>query len=130
VSVCGLWDSTRRVVAVIIDDDGKPRPPITVPARASNTQHLLTYLGAIDIGTLILAERTHTLIDQALGLKLAVRLVPHDLLDAIRTAVGLNHRPPRDTAMLLARWYLTPTLRVHLREFRAPPIPEQQLALF
>jgi hypothetical protein len=130
VSVCGLWDSTRRLVAVILDDDGKPRPPITVPATPNNAQHLLTYLAAIDIATLIVPERSHILIDQALGLKLAVRLVPNDLLDAIRTAVGLNHRPPRDTAMLLARWYLTPTLRLHLREFRPSPIPGIQLALF
>ena len=130
MSVCALWQGTRRLVAVIVEDDGHLRPPISVPATPSNAQYLLTYLAAIDIGTLIVAERSHTLIAQARALKLAVCLVPHDLLDAIRTAVGLKHRAPRHTAMLLARWYLTPTLRLHLRELRAPAIQEKQLALF
>ena len=130
MSVCGLWQGTRRLVAVIVGDDATLRPPITVPATPSNAHHLLTYLAAIDIGTLIVAERSHTLIAQALALKLVVRLVPHDLLHAIRTAVGLNRRPPCHTAMLLARWSLTPTLRLYLREVRAPAIQQKQLALF
>jgi hypothetical protein len=130
MSVCGLWQGPRRLVAVILDEDGYQRRPITVPLSPANTHHLLAYLAAIDIGMLILPERSHTLIAQALALPLPLRLVPDYLLDAIRTASGHNHRPPRNTALMLARWHTIPTLRPYLREFRPPPVPEKQLPLF
>ena len=131
MSVCGLWQGTRRLVAVIIDDDGELRPPITAPATSDNAHHLLSYLITAGVGTLIIAQHSHILIAQAHRLKFDIRLVPHDLLDAIRAATGLNHRPPRNTAILLARWPLTPLLRLHLRKLRVPAPPqEKQLALF
>ena len=130
MSVCGLWQGTRRLIAVIGDDDGTLRSPITAPATPDNASHLLAYLATVGIDVLILAERTHTLITQAHALGLHVRIVPHDLLEAIRTATGLTQRPPRDTACLLARWYQTPALRLHLRTFHQPTAAKQQLALF
>jgi len=129
VSVCALWQGTRRLIAVIIDDDAKLRPPITVPATPTNTHHLLSYLATAGVDTLILAEPSHSLIAQAHALELAVHLVPRDLLNAIRTTTGLDHRPPRNTAILLARWYLTPALRLHLRASRAPAPRKKQLDL-
>ena len=130
MSVCGLWQGPRRLVAVILDDEGYPCPPLTVPLSPANTHHLLAYLAALDIGTLILSDRSYPLIIQALALKLPLRLVPDSLLDAIRTASGHNHRPARNTALMLARWHTIPTLRPYLREFRPPPVPEKQLPLF
>ena len=130
MSVCGLWQDTQRLVAVIIDDDGTLRSPITTPATADNAAHLLAYLATVGIDVLILAERTHTLITQAHALGLHVRIVPHDLLEAIRAATGLTQRPPCDTACLLARWYQTPVLRLHLRKFHQPTAAQQQLGLF
>jgi len=129
VSVCALWQGTQRLAAVIVNDDGELRPPITVPATPNNAHHVLTYLATARVDTLIIAEASHRLIAQAHALELPVRLVPRDLLDAIRTATGLDHRPPRHTAILLARWYLTPALRLHLRETRAPVRRENQLDL-
>jgi len=130
VSVCALWQGTQRLAAVIIDDDdGELRPPITIPATPDNAHHLLTYLATAGVDTLIIGEDSRSLIAQAHGLKLAVHLVPHDLLEAIRTAAGLDHRPPRNTAILLARWYLTPALRLHLRATRAPAPQKNQLDL-
>lgn len=130
MTVCGIWQGNRRLVAVIATDDGALRPPITAPDNQDNAHHLLDYLAAIDIGILILSEHSHTLIAKARALNLDLRLAPHDLLQAIRTAAGLIHRSPRDTASLLARWYLTPTLRLHLRRFRAIAIHQKQIALF
>lgn len=130
MSLCALWQGTQRLVAVIVDDDGDLRPPITVPATPDNTHHLLTHLATAGIGALIIAETDHILIAQAHALNLHLRLVPHGLLDAIRTATGLNRRPPRNTAILLARWYLTPVLRLHLRDFWAQAPQQKQLALF
>ena len=130
MSACGLWQGTRRLIAVIADDDGTLRPPITAPATPDNASHLLAYLATASIDVLILAERTHTLITQAHALGLHVRIVPHDLLEAIRAATGFTQRPPCDTACLLARWYQSPALRLYLREFRQPAVAKQQLALF
>ena len=129
MSVCALWQSTRRLAAVIVDDDGALRRPITVPATPGNAHHLLSYLATAGVATVILAEGSHRLIAQAHALKLPVRLAPRDLLEAVRIATGLDHRPPRHTAILLARWSLTPALRLHLREYRAPISPEKQLDL-
>lgn len=129
MSVCALWQGARRLIAVIVDDEANLRPPITVPATPNNTHHLLTYLATAGVDSLILGEANHSLIAQAHALKLAVHLVPHDLLNAIRTATGLDHRPPRNTAILLARWYLTPALRLRLRQTRASEPRKNQLDL-
>lgn len=130
MSVCGLWQGTHRLFAVIIDDEGNLHPHIRAPATPDNAHHLLTYLASAGIGTLIIAEHSYSLIAQARRLKLEICLVPHDLLHAIRTATGLIHRPPRNTAILLARWPLVPALRAHLRDRRAAPTAKDQLALF
>lgn len=130
MSVCALWQGTRRLAAVIVNDDGELRPPITVPATPDNAHHLLTYLATAGVDAVILGEESHSLIAQAQALELAVRLAPPDLLDAIRTATDLDHRPPRHTAILLARWDLAPALRPQLREVRAPTPPDKQLPLF
>jgi hypothetical protein len=130
MNVCGLWQGVQRLAAVIANNDGSLRAPITVRATPQNTQHLLDYLVTADIDTLILAERSYPLITQAHARRLHVRLVPHDLLDGIRQATALNHRPPRYTASLLARWPFTPALRSHLRDAHPCPPRKNQLALF
>lgn len=130
MNVCGLWQGGQRLAAVIADEHGGLRAPITVRATPQNTHHLLDYLVTADIDTLILAERSHGLIAQAHVRRLHVRLVPHDLLEGIRAATALNHRPPRYTASLLARWPFTPALRSHLRDLRPTAPRKNQLALF
>ena len=130
MNVCGLWQGVGRLAAVIADEDGSLRAPITVRASPQNTHHLLDYLVTAGIDTLILAERSHGLIAQAHERRLHVRLVPHDLLEAIRAATALHHRPPRYTASLLARWPFTPALRLHLRDVQPTAPRKNQLALF
>lgn len=130
MNVCGLWQCVQRLAAVIADEDGSLRPPITVRATPQNTHHLLDYLVTAGIDTLILAEYSYPLIAQAHERRLHVRLVPCDLLEGIRAATALHHRPPRYTASLLARWPFTPALRLHLRELRPTAPRKNQLALF
>jgi hypothetical protein len=130
VNVCGLWQGVQRLAAVIADEDGSLRAPITVRATPQNTYHLLDYLVSAGIDTLILAERSPCLIAQAHERRLHVHLVPHDLLEGIRAATALNHRPPRYTASLLARWPFTPALRLHLRDVQPTAPRKNQLALF
>jgi len=130
VNVCGLWQGSHRLAAVIADEHGGLRPPITVRASPQNTHHLLDYLVTAGIDTLILAERSHGLIAQAHERRLHLRLVPYDLLEGIRAATALHHRPPRYTASLLARWPFTPALRLHLRDVQPTAPRKNQLALF
>src|SRR5512143_3488575 len=130
MNVCGLWQGVQHLAAVIANKDGSLRAPITVRATPPNTHHLLDYPATTEIDTLILAERSHCLIAQARERRLHVRLVPHDLLEGIRQATALNHRPARVTASLLARWPFTPALRSHLREAHPCPPRKNQLALF
>jgi hypothetical protein len=130
MNVCGLWQGAQRLAAVIADEDGGLRAPITVRATPQNTHHLLDYLVTAGIDTLILAEPNPCLIAQAHARRLHVRLVPHDLIEGIRQATALNRRPPRSTATVLARWPFTPGLRAHLREARPSPTQKNQLALF
>ncbi len=130
MSLCGLWQGVQRLAAVIADEDGTLRPPITTSATPEHIGHLLDYLVSAGIDTLILAERSHCLIAQARERRLHVRLVPYDLLEGIRQATALNHRPPRFTAILLARWPFTPALRSHLRDIRPTAPRKNQLALF
>jgi hypothetical protein len=130
MNVCGLWQGSHRLAAVIANDDGTLRLPITTPATPDHTRHLLDYLVTAGIDTLILAERSHFLIAQAQTRQLHVRLVPHGLLEGIRDATAIKHRPPRHTAVLLARWPFTPALRLHLREARPAQPQKDQLALF
>ncbi len=130
MNVCGLWQGSHRLAAVIANGDGTLRPPITSPATPDHTRLLLDYLVTAGIDTLILAERCHSLIAQGQARQLHVRLVPYGLLEGIRDATAIKHRPPRYTAVLLARWHFSPTLRLLLRD--APPAQpgKNQLALF
>ena len=49
MNVCGLWQGGQRLAAVIADEHGGLRPPITVRATPQNTHHLLDYLVTADI---------------------------------------------------------------------------------
>ncbi len=51
MNVCGLWQGSHRLAAVIANDDGTLRPPITTPATPDHTRHLLDYLVTAGIDT-------------------------------------------------------------------------------
>jgi hypothetical protein len=57
-----------------------------------------------------------------------VWIAPSALLEAIRLATGLTHRPPKQTAALLARWPTAPALRPFLRRLNTAR-PAEQLSL-
>ena len=129
MNVCGVWQGVQRLAAAIVNDDGTLRPAITVRATPDNTGHLLDYLVTAGIDTLILAERSYSLIGDAHARQLRVRLVPHDLLEGVRLATGMNRRSPRDTAILLARWPFTPA-RSYLHDAKITQPRKNQLTLF
>ena len=127
--VCGLWPGTHHLVAAIAGDDGTLRLPITVRATPQNLHHLFDHLHDAGVDTLILPEQGLTFILQAYPRPFRVRLVPADLLNGLRQATSLQRRPPRDTAILLARWPFT-SARAYLREFQLPRPRTAQLPLF
>lgn len=129
MNVCGIWRGMHRLAAVIANDDGTLKPPITVRATPENARHLLDYLVTAGIDTLILAEHSHPLITQAHARQFRVRLVPNDLIEGVRIATALHRRAPRYTAILLARWPFTPA-RFYLREIKTSPPQKTQLPLF
>jgi len=131
MSPCGVWQSTQRLIAVIVNNDaGEPRAPITTRRTPEHRAILLDYLATTGIDTLVVVERSQPLIAQAFAAHLRVYTVPHDLLEAIRHTTGLNHRPLRHSAALLARWNQNSALRIHLRKALPPHSHRQQLALF
>ena len=115
MTVCGLWPSPRRLIAVIVDDQGKLAPPITALKTEQACSALLAWLNNGDLDAAVLSDRDALLINLAQAVKLPVQLIPHDLLQAIRVVTGYTHRPHAHTAALLARWYLSPRLRRFLR---------------
>jgi hypothetical protein len=124
VSACGLWATSKRLCAVIIDDTGTARPPISAARTPQACATLLAWLSTTNVRTLVLSECSGALIAQAHAANLSVHIAPHELFEAIRIAAGLIHRPHRYTAGLLARWPLSPGLRRHLRQI----FPQEQLA--
>jgi hypothetical protein len=129
MSACGLWATSRRLCAVIVDDTGRARPPISAARTPQACATLLAWLSSTDVRTLVLSECSGSLIAQAHAANLCVHLAPHELFEAIRLAAGLTHRPHRYTAGLLARWPLAPGLRRHLHRSLPQDQSAQQLPL-
>jgi hypothetical protein len=129
VSTCGLWLGAQRLVAVIVEDDGRLHRPIRAAPTPAACAALFDWLSARDVRTLVISERSPTLIAQAQAAHLHVVLAPHPWLEAIRTVAGYTRRPHRDSAALLARWSLTPGLRNLLHECRTTDAPAQQMSL-
>jgi hypothetical protein len=129
-SVCGLWLGAHSLCAVIIEEGGQTRLPVTGPCTPEACASVLAWLATSEVHTLVLTERAEALIAQAHAARLCVELVPHPLLEAIRSAAGLTQRAPCHSAALLARWYFTPGLREHLRQWREPACAAEQHPLF
>ena len=127
--VCGLWPGAHHLAAAIAGDDGTLRSPITVRSTPRNLHHLFDHLHDAGVDTLILPEQGLTFILQTYPRPFRVRLVPADLLNGFRQATSLHRRPPRDTAILLARWPFT-SARAYLREVQNLPPRKTQLPLF
>ena len=126
--VAGLWPARAQLLAVIVDDAGRPAAPISAAKTIEAATALFAWLDT-SVDALVLSDRHVTLIELARAAKLPLALAPHELLEAIRCVAGFTHRPQRQTAALLARWYLSPPLRRYLRH-TVPNIAERdQLSL-
>jgi len=134
VTCVGFWNTrSRHVVAVAVDDDGNPGPPL----RAAHTDEacwaLLAYLEATDglDFELVVPDwlaRSTPIARVALKRGIVVWLAPDVLIDAIRAVGRLSTGPPRRTAAALARLPLAAVFRAYLR--RLAPGDQRQLSLW
>lgn len=127
---CGVWAAPGRFVAVPIDRQRIAHAPITIRHAPEACVHLLECLATIGVDTLIVTDRNAPIVDAAHRTRLHVYTASHTLVEAIRNAAGLNQRPLRHSAALLAGFALNPALRVLLRPAFAPAPQRQQLTLF
>lgn len=119
MSSCGLCLSRKRLVAVLVDEEGRAAPPLV----AINTDdalwglleqldglHGLDYQLVIPEALLKLESLARFARERGLGPWVA----PQRLVDAVRDAAGLARGPPARLAAMVARLILVPGFRAHL----------------
>jgi hypothetical protein len=129
---CGLWPSRKGLVAVVVDEEGRPEHPLHVARDVEGYWALLEHLDGhtgLDC-ELVLPDwlaRDDGPAHPALARGGAVWIAPGPLIEAVRTIARLGTGPPARTAAALARLPLAPALRGHLR--RVVPPNHRQLTL-
>lgn len=131
---CGLWLSRRRLVAVVVDDDGRAAPAISVATDDEGRWALLEHVDAVhgldcefvlpedvlkaDAVSRLALDRGHDL-----------WAAPQRLVEAIRRVAGLATGPPARTATMVARLAIVPGLRGYLRHIDRRGCDRRQLPL-
>jgi hypothetical protein len=131
MAACGLYPSGPRVVAVIVDDDGR----VDLPLLAVTDDERWELLGRVDAEhgldcELVFPEgmlRHDTICRFALERRHPTLAAPNELVYAIRRAAALKraHR----TAAMIARLALVPPLRHYLRRIERIDHDSRQLPL-
>jgi len=125
MTACGIWRAGRRLIAVFVDDDGRPAPSIRV---ATNDDARWTLLEGVDTAhgldwALVLPDdllRVDSIGRLALARGHELWVAPQRLVEAIRAAAGL--RQPASIAALLGRLLVVPGFRSHLH--RVEPLAQ------
>ena len=131
MSCCGIWRTPRRLVAVVVDDEGTARAPIAVALTDDARWGLLVWLHAKGVSELVVIDelaRSDSIVAMAMTLGVCPWLAPARVVDGIRRAAGLIGRPAKLSAAMLARWRAISALRPFLRA-ATPGTDERQLAL-
>ena len=129
MTACGVWPTSRGLVAVLIDTAGRARSfsvADTDDARWGFSQRLAA-VGA----DLVLDEalpEANRIADVARRAGIAVWIAGPPLVHSLRCAAGITRRKARPSAALLARLPAIPWLRSHLRRLE-PPGDERQFPL-
>lgn len=131
---CGLWLSRRRLVAVVVDDDGRASPATFATPDDEGRWALLDQVDAVHglDWELVLAEdllKTDTVSRLALERGHPVWVAPQRLVQAIRQAAGLATGPPARVAAMVARLVIVPGFRNHLRRVERCFCDHRQLPL-
>lgn len=118
MAACGIWCSSRRLVAVVVDDDGHATPMPLTAVTDDERWELLAHLDAehgLDC-ELVFPEdlvKVDPICRFALERRHVTWSAPRVLVEAIRRVAALD-RATR-TAAMIARLAIVPSLRQHLR---------------
>jgi hypothetical protein len=129
---CGLWPARTGLVAVVVDEDGRPELPRFLSRTDEAYSALFHYLHAtiaLDCD-LVLPDglaRHEGFSRLALAHGMLLWVAPSTLVEAVRIVGRLGKGPPARTAAALARLPLAPPLRAYLR--RVVPPDHRQLSL-
>ncbi len=129
MTACGVWPTSRGLIAVLIDSAGRVRSfsvALTDDARWGLSQRLAA-VGA----DLVLDEaflESDRIADVARRAGVTVWIAGPPLVGALRAAAGVARRGARPSAALLARLPAIPWLRSLLRRLD-PPHDERQITL-
>jgi hypothetical protein len=118
---CGVWPTSRGLVAVLIDAAGRART-FSVAATDDARWGLSQRLAAVG-AELVLDEallEADPIADVAHRAGVTVWIAGPPLVAALRSAAGLTNRGARPSAALLARLPAIPWLRTLLRRFDSP----------
>jgi hypothetical protein len=131
---CGVWFAKGRLVAVVVDDEGRAAPALFVATNDDARWGLLKHLDGVHglDCDLVIAEdlaKADPLCRLALKRGAGVWVAPQRLVDAVRAAASLSTGPPARIAAMLARLALVPGFREHLRRMNDPPADMRQLPL-
>lgn len=133
MAACGIWHSRNRLVAVIVDDDGRTAPTILAAINDEERWELLQYIDAVHglDCALVIADDLLKANDDICRFALArgrdFWAAPRGLVEAIRIAAGLATAPR--IAAMIARLAIVPAFRAHLRRIDRGAYDCRQLAL-
>jgi hypothetical protein len=116
---CGIWLSRKRLVAVVVDDDGRAAPALFAATDDEGRWALLEHIDGVHglDCELVLSEdllQADTLSRLALERGHELWAAPQRLVEAIRRVAGLATGPPARTAAMIARLALVPGYLRHI----------------
>ncbi len=131
---CGLWLSRSRLVAVVVDDDGRASPALLATTDDEGRWALLEHVDAVHglDCELVLPEdllKADAISRLALDRGHDLWAAPQRLVEAIRRVAGLATGPPARTAAMIARLAIVPGLRGHLRRIDRRGYDRRQLPM-
>lgn len=114
---CGIWRSKQRLIAVVVDDDGRAAPALTAATDDDERWGLLESLDAehgLDYSLVLPAGLLRTDAIGALALSRGHELwsAPQQLLNALRNVTGPTSGAR--IAAMLGRLLIAPGFRGHL----------------
>ena len=126
MTACGVWPTSRGLVAVLVDSAGRTRSfsvADTDDARWGLAQRLAAVGADLVLDEALLESDRIAHVARRAGINIWIAAPP--LVGALRSAAGLTRRGARPSAALLARLPAIPWLRSLLRHLETPDDPRQ-----
>lgn len=133
MAACGIWRSRSRLVAVVVDDDGRAAPTVLVAVDDEQRWAMLQYVDAVhglDCALVLtddLLKADDDLCRFALERNQVLWAAPRPLVEAVRLAAGLV--TAARVAAMIARLAIVPGFRSHLRRIDRGVYDCRQLSL-